>query len=46
MLALVAGELHRRFHTFNYAYYGAAGLLVLAAGARFLVRPPRKEAAA
>jgi len=46
MLALAAGKLYDKFQTFDFAYYGAAGLLVLAAGARFLVRPPRKEASA
>jgi MFS transporter, OFA family, oxalate/formate antiporter len=41
MLSLGAGKLYDIYHTFAYAYYGAATLLVLAAIVTFLVNPPR-----
>jgi len=40
MLALLAGKLYDLYHTFAYAYYGAAVLLVLAAITTFMVKPP------
>jgi MFS transporter, OFA family, oxalate/formate antiporter len=40
MLSLGAGALYTKYHTFAYAYYGAATLLVLAAAVTFLVKPP------
>jgi len=39
-LPLLAGSLYDRFHTFEYAYYVAATLLVLAAIVSFAVKPP------
>jgi OFA family oxalate/formate antiporter-like MFS transporter len=41
VLPLAAGKLHDIYHTFAYAYYIAAALLVLAAVVTFLVRPPQ-----
>jgi MFS transporter, OFA family, oxalate/formate antiporter len=41
MLSLGAGFLYDTYHTFTYAYYGAATLLVLAAIVTFLVKPPQ-----
>jgi OFA family oxalate/formate antiporter-like MFS transporter len=40
MLALGAGKLYDMYHTFAFAYYGAIGLLVLAAICTFLLKPP------
>ena len=40
VLALIAGKLYDKYQTFNYAYYGAAILLVLAAMVTFLVKAP------
>ncbi len=40
MLALGAGKLYDLYQTFAIAYYGAIGLLVLAAICTFLVKPP------
>jgi OFA family oxalate/formate antiporter-like MFS transporter len=41
VLPLTAGKLHDKFLTYEYAYYIAAVLLVLAAIVTFLVKPPR-----
>jgi OFA family oxalate/formate antiporter-like MFS transporter len=43
MLALLAGKLYDQYHTFNFAYYGAAILLVLAAVMTFFVRVPHHK---
>ena len=43
MLALLAGKLYDLYQTFNYAYYGAATLLVIAAAVTFTVKPPHIE---
>jgi len=43
MLALLAGKLYDVYQTFNYAYYGAATLLLLAAAVTFTVKPPHIE---
>jgi len=40
MLALLAGKLYDQYHTFNFAYYGAAVLLVLAALVTLFVKDP------
>jgi OFA family oxalate/formate antiporter-like MFS transporter len=40
MLALGAGKLYDMYETFDYAYYGAAGLLVAAAFVTFVVKAP------
>ncbi len=40
MLALLAGKLYDMYESFNYAYYGAAALLVIAAVVTLLVKPP------
>jgi OFA family oxalate/formate antiporter-like MFS transporter len=40
VLPLLAGALHDRYGSFTYAYYTAAGILVLAAIVTCLVRPP------
>jgi OFA family oxalate/formate antiporter-like MFS transporter len=41
MLALAAGKLKDVYNTFTFAYYAAAVLLILAAIATCLVKPPR-----
>ena len=41
MLALLAGKMYDATQSFNVAYYGASGLLILAAIATLCVRPPR-----
>ena len=41
VLPLTAGKLHDKFLTYEYAYYIAAVLLVLAAMVTFLVKPPK-----
>jgi len=41
MLALLAGKMYDATQSFNVAYYGASGLLILAAMVTFCVRPPR-----
>jgi MFS transporter, OFA family, oxalate/formate antiporter len=41
VLPLTAGKLHDKFLTYEYAYYIAAALLVLAAMVTFLVKPPK-----
>lgn len=46
MLSLLAGKVYDQTHTFTFAYYCSAGLLVLAAIVTFLVRPPRSNVAA
>ncbi len=46
MLALAAGKLYDVYQSFAFAYYGAIGLLVLAAICSLVVRPPRRLAAA
>jgi len=40
VLAMIAGKLYDVYQTFNYAYYGASVLLVLAAIVTFLVKAP------
>jgi OFA family oxalate/formate antiporter-like MFS transporter len=40
LLPLLAGALHDRYGAFTYAYYTAAGFLVLAAVITYLVKPP------
>jgi len=40
MLAKLAGIMYDKYDTFNFAYYGASGLLVLAALMTFLTKPP------
>lgn len=40
LLALLAGKLYDVYQTFAFAYYGASGLLVLAAMTTFFVKPP------
>lgn len=40
MLAKLAGTMYDKYETFNIAYYGASGLLVLAAIMVFFVKPP------
>jgi OFA family oxalate/formate antiporter-like MFS transporter len=40
MLALLAGKMYDATQTFNVAYYGASGLLIVAAIVTLLVRPP------
>jgi MFS transporter, OFA family, oxalate/formate antiporter len=40
LLPLLAGALHDRYGSFTYAYYTAAGFLVLAAVITYLVKPP------
>ncbi|MHC4741225.1 MAG: L-lactate MFS transporter [Planctomycetota bacterium] len=40
MLAKLAGIMYDKYETFNIAYYGASGLLVLAAVMTFVVKPP------
>ncbi len=42
-LSLLAGMVYDRTQSFNFAYYCSAGLLVLAAGVTFLVRPPQDK---
>jgi len=43
MLALLAGKIYDVTQSFNVAYYGAAGLLVVAAVLTFCVRHPHHE---
>ncbi len=45
MLALVAGQLYDMYDSFAFAYYGAAGLLILAAICTFIVKQPHHAAA-
>ena len=40
MLAKLAGMMYVKHQTFNIAYYGASGLLILAAVMTFFVKPP------
>ena len=40
LLPLLAGWLHDRLRAFTYAYYTAAGFLVLAAVITYVVKPP------
>jgi len=40
MLAKLAGIMYDKYNTFNIAYYGASGLLILAAVMTFVVKPP------
>ena len=42
MLSLGAGKLYDLSHTFDFAYYGAIGLLVLAAICTFAVKQPHR----
>jgi OFA family oxalate/formate antiporter-like MFS transporter len=41
-LALLAGKVYDVYSTFNFAYYGASTLLVLAAIVTFALRPPHR----
>jgi MFS transporter, OFA family, oxalate/formate antiporter len=41
VLPLTAGKLHDKYLTYEYAYYIASGLLVLAAVVTFFVKPPK-----
>ena len=41
MLSLLAGKVYDQTHTFAFAYYCSAGLLVAAAVVTFLVKPPQ-----
>ncbi|HEY5552143.1 MAG TPA: OFA family MFS transporter [Opitutaceae bacterium] len=45
-LSLLAGVVYDRTQSFDFAYYCSAGLLILAAIATFLVKPPRSQPAA
>jgi len=45
VLALLAGYVYDQKHTFTFAYYCSAGLLVAAALVTFLVRPPHAKKA-
>jgi MFS transporter, OFA family, oxalate/formate antiporter len=45
-LSLLAGMVYDRTQSFDFAYYCSAGLLVLAAIATFVVKPPRQRLAA
>jgi len=40
MLAMLAGKMYDKYHTFDIAYYGAAGLLVVAAVVTLFLKPP------
>jgi len=42
-LALLAGKLYDKYHTFNFAYYGACVLLILAAAMVFFVKAPQHK---
>jgi MFS transporter, OFA family, oxalate/formate antiporter len=44
LLSLLAGHLRTHYGSFTYAYYTAAGFLVLAAIVTFLVKPPHVRA--
>lgn len=46
MLALLAGKVYDRTHSFEFAYYCSAALLVMAAVATLFLRPPAYSAAA
>ena len=46
MLALLAGKMYDVTQSFSVAYYGASGLLILAALATFFLRPPRSPRSA
>lgn len=46
VLSLLAGGVYDRTHSFSFAYYCSAVLLVAAALTTFVVRPPRAKAAA
>lgn len=41
MLAKLAGTMYVKYQTFDVAYYGASGLLILAALMVFAVKPPK-----
>jgi OFA family oxalate/formate antiporter-like MFS transporter len=41
-LSLIAGAVFDRTHSFAFAYYGSAVMLVIAAGATFLLKPPAR----
>jgi len=45
MLALAAGKLYDMYSSFAIAYYGAIGLLILAAICSLVIRAPRRAAA-
>jgi MFS transporter, OFA family, oxalate/formate antiporter len=44
VLSLLAGGVYDRTHSFSFAYYCSAALLVAAALVTFVVRPPRAKA--
>ncbi|MDI6775094.1 MAG: OFA family MFS transporter [Verrucomicrobiota bacterium] len=46
MLALLAGKIYDATKSFSYAYYGASGLLILAAAAVFFVKSPYHKVSA
>jgi OFA family oxalate/formate antiporter-like MFS transporter len=41
-LSLIAGAVFDRTHSFAFAYYGSAVMLVIAAGATLLLKPPER----
>lgn len=41
MLALLAGKMYDIYQSFNVAYFGASGLLILAAVVTLFVKPPK-----
>jgi OFA family oxalate/formate antiporter-like MFS transporter len=41
-LSLIAGAVFDRTHSFAFAYYGSAVMLVIAAGATLLLKPPAR----
>jgi MFS transporter, OFA family, oxalate/formate antiporter len=43
MLSLLAGKVYDATKSFNFSYYAAIGLLVLAALATFALKPPKHE---
>lgn len=45
MLAWVAGQMYDRYQSFDIAYFGAAGLLVLAAIVTLFIKPPHRQEA-
>lgn len=46
VLSLLAGTVYDRTHSFSFAYYCSAGLLVAAALVTFVVQPPKPKSAA
>jgi OFA family oxalate/formate antiporter-like MFS transporter len=43
LLALLAGKMYDKHQTFSIAYYGASVLLICAAAAVFLLKPPKQR---